>query len=60
MAYPDFFKKHMQQFIAIAPVLYMKHMTAEIFVFMGENDKILATIYDKMGPEMFSEPARHT
>jgi pimeloyl-ACP methyl ester carboxylesterase len=46
MAFPEFFRKHMQLFVAIAPVLYLKDMTAEIFTIMGENEKILKTIYE--------------
>lgn len=50
MAYPEFFKKHLQKFVAIAPVLFMKDMSAEIFVFMGENEKILKSLYQATGP----------
>ena len=56
-AYPEFFKKHMQLFVAIAPVVYLTAMSAEVFVYMGKNEKFLENLEAAMGPEMFGEPA---
>jgi hypothetical protein len=40
-AYPEFFKKHMQLFIAIAPVMYLSNMSAELFVLMSKSETII-------------------
>ena len=40
-AYPEFFQKHMQLFIAIAPVLYLSNMSAELFVLMSKSETVI-------------------
>lgn len=55
-AYPEFFKKHMQLYIAIAPVLYLTNMSAELFVLMSKSDTIIS-LAEKEGPEMLPDPA---
>lgn len=55
-AYPEFFKEHMQFYIAIAPVMFLSNMSAEPFVIACRSDTMIS-LGKSMGPEMFPEPA---
>ena len=55
-AHTEFFRKHMQLFIAIAPVMYLSNMSAEMFVLMSKSDTII-TLAEQQGPEMLPDPA---
>ena len=48
-AHTEFFRKHMQLFIAIAPVMYLSNMSAEMFVLMSKSDTII-TLAEQQGP----------
>jgi len=56
MAFPEFYKKHMKLFIAIAPVMYLNNMDAEIFKLLN-NDKNALKLLKSLGPELFPDSA---
>ena len=56
MAYPEFYQKHMQLFIAIAPAVFLGNMGAEPLRRAMKSEQANRLIRE-MGPEVLPEPA---
>ena len=46
MAYPEFYKAHMQLFIAIAPVMYLEYLGAEIFKVLNKDKNAIKLLQE--------------
>lgn len=58
MVYPEFLKKHMNLFIAMAPVLYCKNIKAyNKGVHILESDEDAREMLKSLGPELFEDTA---
>jgi hypothetical protein len=52
MAYPDFFRKHMQLCIGMAPVMNINHHTFDLAKTLLESRAVMGSI-KKLSPQIF-------
>lgn len=46
MAYPEFYKKHMKVFVALAPVVWMDHLDLDLAMAMKNSEIALQNLKD--------------
>ena len=56
MARPEFFKKHLKMFIALAPVVYVHHINLDAINIITYNSDIRNSVMKAQGPEVAGEP----